>query len=154
MEAAGVGSPEPITITPIEFPDLAGTGTTGSMFGDADYGLAVSAMSDQQDAATTFALWLTTSEAGQQAVANTLNDIPALIGITPQWDQIDLVDSGRQLEALQAYTENAGAATQPRFASVSADLNSAFRDALIGVASGERTPEEALVALQDFQESQ
>jgi ABC-type glycerol-3-phosphate transport system substrate-binding protein len=154
MEAAGVGSPEPITITPIEFPDLAGTGTTGSMFGDADYGLAVSAMSDQQDAATIFALWLTTSEAGQQAVANTLNDIPALIGITPQWDQIDLVDPERQLEALQAYTENAGAATQPRFASVSADLNSAFRDALIGVASGERSPEEALAALQDFQESQ
>lgn len=154
MEAAGVGSPDPITVTPIEFPDLAGTGTTGSMFGDADYGLAVSAMSDQQEAATTFALWLTTSEAGQQAVANTLNDIPALIGITPQWDQIDLVDSARQLEALQAYTENAGAATQPRFASVSADLNSAFRDALIGVASGDRSVEEALQALQDFQQSQ
>ena len=53
MEAAGVGSPEPITITPIQFPDLAGTGNTGSMFGDADYGVAVSAASDQQDAATT-----------------------------------------------------------------------------------------------------
>ncbi len=154
MEAAGVGSPDPITITPVEFPDLAGTGTTGSMFGDADYGLAVSAKSDQQAAATTFALWLTTSEAGQQAVANTLNDIPALVGVTPQWDQIDLVDPDRQLEALQAYTEQAGAATQPRFASVSADLNSAFRDALIGVASGDQTPEQALKALQDFQASQ
>lgn len=148
MEAAGVGSPEPITITPIQFPDLAGTGNTGSMFGDADYGLAVSAASDQQDAATTFALWLGTSEGGQQAVANTLNNIPALKGIAPQWDQIDLVDPERQTEALQAYSEIAGQATQPRFASVSADLNATFRDALIGVASGDLSIDEALQLLQ------
>lgn len=148
MEAAGVGSPEPIAVAPIPFPDLAGTGSTGSMFGDADYGLAVSAKSDQQEAATTFALWLTTSDAGQQAVANTLNDIPALKGITPQWDQIDLVDPASQKELLQAYTEMAGAATQPRFASVSADLNSAFRDALIGVASGDVSIDDALAGLQ------
>lgn len=148
MEAAGVGDPTPIVITPIEFPDLAGTGETGSMFGDADYGLAVSAMSDQQAAATTFATWLTTSQAGQQAVANTLNDIPALKGVTPDWDQIDLVDPDAQKAALQEYTERAGAATQPRFASVSADLNSAFRDALIGVASGDVTIDDALANLQ------
>ncbi len=43
MEAAGVANPEPITITPADFPDLAGTGNTGALFGDADYGLAVSA---------------------------------------------------------------------------------------------------------------
>ncbi|WP_129338819.1 ABC transporter substrate-binding protein [Cellulomonas endophytica] len=153
MEAAGVADPEPITIVPVPFPDLAGTGETGTMFGDADYGLAVSAKSDQADAATTFALWLTTSEAGQQAVANTLNDIPALKGITPQWDQIDLVDPDRQLEALQAYTEGAGQATSPRFATVSADLNTAFKDALIGVASGDRTPEEALAGLQAVQDA-
>lgn len=154
MEAAGVGSPEPITITPIQFPDLAGTGNTGSMFGDADYGVAVSAASDQQDAATTFALWLGTSEAGQQAVANTLNNIPALKGIAPQWDQIDLVDPERQTEALQAYAEIAGQATQPRFASVSADLNSTFRDALIGVASGDVSIDEALALLQAQQDAE
>ena len=154
MEAAGVGSPEPITITPIQFPDLAGTGNTGSMFGDADYGVAVSAASDQQDAATTFALWLGTSEAGQQAVANTLNNIPALKGIAPQWDQIDLVDAERQTEALQAYSEIAGQATQPRFASVSAALNSTFRDALIGVASGDKSIDEALALLQAQQDAE
>ncbi len=154
MEAAGVGNPEPITITPIPFPDLAGTGNVGSMFGDADYGVAVSAASDQQEAATTFALWLGTSEAGQQAVANTLNNIPALKGIAPQWDQIDLVDPERQTEALQAYSELAGQATQPRFASVSADLNSTFRDALIGVASGDRSIEDALQLLQAQQDAE
>lgn len=154
MEAAGVGSPTPITLTPIPFPDLAGTGNTGSMFGDADYGLAVSAKSTKQAAATTFALWLTTSTAGQQAVANTLNDIPALKGITPQWDQIDLVNPDKQKAALQAYTESAGAATEPRFATVSADLNTAFRDALIGVASGDKTAAQALEGLEAVQKAQ
>ncbi|PVU84351.1 carbohydrate ABC transporter substrate-binding protein (plasmid) [Cellulomonas sp. WB94] len=154
MEAAGVGSPTPITLTPIPFPDLAGTGSTGSMFGDADYGLAVSARSTQQAAATTFALWLTTSEAGQQAVANTLNDIPALKGVTPQWDQIDLVNPDKQKAALQSYTEAAGAATEPRFATVSADLNTAFRDALIGVASGDKTVTQALEGLDAVQTAQ
>lgn len=148
MEAAGVSNPEPFTMIPIQFPDVAGTGNVGSMFGDADYGLAVSGKSDQQAAATTFALWLTTSEAGQQAVANTLNDIPSLKGVQPAWDDIDLVSPDAQLDALKEYTDVAGSSTQPRFATVSADLNTAFRDALIGVATGTVTPEDALASLQ------
>lgn len=147
MEAAGVSDPEPFTMLPIQFPDVAGTGNTGSMFGDADYGLAVSAKSDQQAAATTFALWLATSEAGQQSVANTLNNIPSLKGVQPQWDSIDLVNPEGQLAALQELTDIAGASTQPRFASVSADLNTAFRDALIGVATGDVSIEDALANL-------
>lgn len=148
MEAAGVGSPTPFTITPVPFPDLAGSGHTGGMFGDADYGLAVSAKSDQQEAATTFALWLTTSEAGQQALANTLNDIPALLGVAPQWDQIDLVNPDVQRDALEKYTEQAAAGTDSRFAQVPPDLNTAFRDSLIGVATGATTPEDAAATIQ------
>lgn len=148
MEAAGVSSPEPFTMIPIQFPDVAGTGNTAQMFGDADYGLAVSAKSDQQAAATTFTLWLATSEAGQQAVANTLNNIPSLKGVQPQWDQIDLVNPEAQLTELQGYTEIAAASTQPRFATVSAELNTAFRDALIGVATGEVEITQALENLQ------
>ena len=97
MEAAGISDPEPFTMLPIQFPDVADTGNVGLMFGDADYGLAVSAKSDQQAAATTFALWLATSEDGQQAIANTLNDIPSLKGVQPQWDDIDLVNPDGQL---------------------------------------------------------
>lgn len=154
MQAAGVGTPDPIVMTPIPFPDLAGTGHTGSMFGDADYGLAVSAKSGNKAAATAFATWLTTSQDGQQAVANTLNDIPALKGVTPKWDTIDLVDPAAQKDALQKYTEAAGQATEPRFATVTADVNTAFRDALIGVASGKSTPDQALQALQKVQDAQ
>jgi len=148
MEAAGVGSPTPFTLIPIQFPDVAGTGNTNLMFGDADYGLAVSAKSQHQEAATTFALWLTTSQAGQQAVANTLNDIPSLIGVQPEWGSIDLVNSDAQLAALKNLTDVAGAAPRPRFASVSADLNTAFRDALIGVASNDMSIPDAEAALQ------
>lgn len=154
MEAAGVSNPEPFTMLPIQFPDVANTGNVGNMFGDADYGLAVSGKSDQQAAATTFALWLATSEGGQQAVANTLNNIPSLKGVQPQWDSIDLVNSEGQLAALQELTDIAGASTQPRFASVSADLNTAFRDALIGVATGDVTIEQALDNLQAVVDAQ
>ena len=154
MEAAGVGSPTPFTLIPIQFPDVAGTGNTDLMFGDADYGLAVSAKSDQQEAATTFALWLTTSEAGQQAVANTLNDIPSLIGVQPEWESIDLVNPDGQLDALKELTDIAGAAPRPRFGSVSADLNSALRDTLIGVASDDMSIDDALAALQDVVDNQ
>lgn len=154
MEAAGVSNPEPFTMIPIQFPDVAGTGNTGNMFGDADYGLAISAQSDQQAAAKTFVTWLTTTEAGQQTVANTLNDIPSLLGIQPQWDEIDLVNPEVQLTALQEYTDVAAASTQPRFATVSADLNSAFRDALIGVATGDVTIDAALAGLQSVVDAQ
>ncbi len=153
MQAAGVGSPTPITITPVDFPDLAGTGKTGTYFGDADYGLAVSGKSTNQAAATTFALWLTTSQDGQQAVANTLNDVPALKGVTPQWDQISLVNPDKQKAALQAYTEKAGQGTEPRFGTVSADLNTAFQNALIGVASGSESAQDALSSLQSVVDS-
>ena len=60
--AAGVGSPKPFTMVAIPFPDVAGAGNPATMFGDADYGIAVSDKSSHQAAATTFATWLTTSK--------------------------------------------------------------------------------------------
>ncbi len=154
MEAAGVSNPEPFTILPIDFPDVAGTGNIGGYFGDADYGVAVSGMSQQQAAATTFATWLAASSAGQQAIADTLNDIPALEGVTPDWDAIDLVDPEVQREPLQTYTEQAGGSSVTRFADVSADLNSAYRDGLIGLIAGTVTIEEVLSALQAVVDSE
>ncbi len=153
MTAAGVTSPTPITIMPIPFPDLAGSGKTGTMFGDADYGLAVSAKSSQQEAAKAFAIWIATSQAGQQVVANTLNLIPALKGVGAQWDQINLVNPSKQLTALQAYQTTAVSSISQRLGDVSADLNTAFRDALIGMASGQKTADQALQGLQAVQDA-
>ena len=56
--------------------------------------------------------------------------------------------SSRLQSARTASTDIAGSATQPRFATVSADLNTAFQDALIGVATGAVSPEDALASLQ------
>jgi raffinose/stachyose/melibiose transport system substrate-binding protein len=153
MTAAGVSNPTPITIMPVPFPDLAGTGKTGTMFGDADYGLAVSAKSSQQEAAQAFATWIATSQEGQQVVANTLNLIPALKGVGAQWDQIDLVNPAKQLSALQDYQTKAVSSISQRLGNVSADLNTAFRDALIGVATGDQTPEQAVQILQAVQDA-
>ena len=153
MTAAGVANPTPITIMPAPFPDLAGTGKSGTMYGDADYGLAVSAKTSQQDAAKAFATWITTSQAGQQVVANSLNLIPALIGVGAQWDQIDLVNPTKQLTALQGYQTKAVSSVSQRLGNVSADLNTAFRDALIGVASGDKTADEAVQILQAVQDA-
>jgi ABC-type glycerol-3-phosphate transport system substrate-binding protein len=153
MTAAGVANPTPITILPIPFPDLAGTGSSGTMYGDADYGLAVSAKSSQQEAAKAFAVWIATSEPGQQVVANTLNLIPALKGVGAQWDQIDLVNPAKQLKPLQDYQTKAVSSISQRLGDVSADLNTAFRDALIGVATGQKTAEEAVQILQAVQDA-
>jgi ABC-type glycerol-3-phosphate transport system substrate-binding protein len=153
MTAAGVTNPTPITIMPIPFPDLAGSGKTGTMFGDADYGLAVSAKSSQQEAASAFAVWISTSQAGQQVVGNTLNLIPALKGVGAQWDQINLVNPSKQLTALQAYQTKAVSSISQRLGDVSADLNTAFRDALIGMATGQKTADQALQGLQAVQDA-
>ena len=59
---------------------MAGTGNTAALYGDADYGIAVNTKSSHQAAATKFAVWLGTSAAGQQVVANALDDIAGAEG--------------------------------------------------------------------------
>jgi len=78
ISAAGVAHPQNFTALPIPFPDVAGTGNTAALYGDSDYGIAVNTRSNNQAAATKFAVWLGTSTAGQQEVANALDDMPAL----------------------------------------------------------------------------
>jgi raffinose/stachyose/melibiose transport system substrate-binding protein len=153
MEAAG-STDEPFTMLPIDFPDIAGTGNTGSLFGDVDYGQGVSANSSNQDAATTFAVWMGTSEVGQQVIADSLNLIPALKSVTPNWDNIELVNPDVQAEPVKSLIERSSAVTDaPRFATINADMNVALQDALTRVADGTATPEEATADLQEAQES-
>lgn len=153
IEAAGVGNPEPFTVVPIQFPDVSGSGNVDSMFGDADYGFAVSAKSKNQAAATTFATWLALSEKGQQVIANSLNVVPSLIGVEPDWDEIDFVNPEVQKPAIQEYMTIAAASTEPRFATIQAGLNTAIQDALIAVVTEDMTVEEALAHIQSEAES-
>ena len=142
MEAAS-STDEPFTMIPIPFPDIAGTGHVGSMFGDLDYATAVSAKSSNIEAAITFATWLGTSQAGQQMIANTLNVVPSLKSATPDWDVIELVNPEKQNDAIKEYIENAmESEDNPRFAAISADMNELLQDVLSGVASAMLTPEQ------------
>jgi raffinose/stachyose/melibiose transport system substrate-binding protein len=148
ISAAGVSSPKDFTSLPIAFPDVAGTGHTGSLYGDADYGLAVNARSGNQAAATAFAVWLGTSKAGQEQVANALNDIASLKGIAPDWAQISLVNSSVQQPALSKLISDAVASSEPRLGTVSPNLQLAIGTASTTVAAGSATPAQAAATLQ------
>ena len=140
ISAAGVASPKNFTALPIAFPDVAGTGHTGALYGDSDYGLAVNAKSSNQAAATTFAVWLGTSTAGQEQVANALDDIAALKGIEPNWSNISLVNSSTQQAALSKLITNAVSSSEPRLGTVTPNLQLAIGVASTTVASGSATP--------------
>ncbi|MBV9446394.1 MAG: extracellular solute-binding protein [Streptosporangiaceae bacterium] len=148
ISAAGISSPKNFTALPIAFPDVAGTGHTGALYGDSDYGIAVNAKSGHQAAATTFAVWLGTSTAGQEQVANALDDIAALKGVQPNWSQINLVTPSVQQTALSKLITNAVASTEPRLATVSVNLQTAIGNATTTVASGSATPAQAAATLQ------
>jgi len=139
---------EPFTMIPIDFPDIAGTGNTGSMFGDLDYSTAVSATSKNIKAATTFAVWLGTSQNGQQMIADSLNVVPSLKSATPDWDNVKLVNPEKQNEKIKEYIENAmDSGDNPRFAGINADMNQTMMDVLAGVAGGTITPKDGAVQL-------
>lgn len=142
----------PFTMIPIDFPDVAGTGNTGSMFGDLDYATAVSATSGNVKAATTFAVWLGASQNGQQMIADSLNVVPSLKSATPDWDKVKLVNPEKQNDAVKAYIENAmETEDNPRFAAINADMNQAMMDVLAGVASGTMTPTDGAALLATTQ---
>src|SRR5262249_3164737 len=103
ISAAGVSGARTFTILPVAFPDVAGKGITSEMYGDADYGLAVYGKSKNRAAAETFVKWMTTSTTGQQVVADQLDDIPSLKGITPNSHQIQYVDPTAQTQLVADY---------------------------------------------------
>jgi raffinose/stachyose/melibiose transport system substrate-binding protein len=153
LKAAGVSGAKPFPIVPIQFPDVAQAGNTSEMFGDADYGLSISTKAKNKAAAETFVTWLTTSEAGQQAVADQLNDVPALKGIEPNFEEIKFVDPAIQEAPVKDLLAKVAPVTQPRFALLSQDLQDAIFQAATSTATGKATPEEAANTLQKAAEA-
>lgn len=148
IEAAGVANPEPFTMIPIPYPDVAGEGNTGILYKDPDLALGVSTSSDVQAAATTFVTWLTATEAGQELVANALDHNPALTAATADWDAIELVNPEVQQPALEELLEMSRATEQPRNRLLSADVAAAIENSSIAVLDGTMTPEEAATTVQ------
>jgi raffinose/stachyose/melibiose transport system substrate-binding protein len=144
-----VSNPVPFTAIPIPFPNVAGPGHQGGYyFGESDYGLAVNANSRVRNAALTFVTWMTTARAGQQLVANGLNDFPSLRGVTPDWNSIQLVDPSVQLPIISGLIDQTSHVIEPREAPLNAQMQQAIQVAATTVAAGQATPAQAAATLQ------
>jgi raffinose/stachyose/melibiose transport system substrate-binding protein len=153
LSAAGVSNAQPFPILPIAFPDVAGAGNTSEMYGDADFGLAVSTKSKSRAAAETFVKWMTTTTEGQQVIADQLDDLPALKSVEPNFNSIQLVDATSQTKAVQDLVTKVGSVNEPREALLSADVQTAILAAASSVATGKATPQEAADTLQKAAEA-
>jgi raffinose/stachyose/melibiose transport system substrate-binding protein len=148
QSAAGMSKPKPFVALPIQFPNVAGTTNTSAMYGDADWGLSVYTKSKNVPAAEKFVEWLTSSTAGQQSVANQLDDLPALRSISPDFNSIKLVDPKLQLGPIHSLIKQVGTVTEPRESALSADVQNAILTAAESVATGSATPQAAAQTLQ------
>ena len=153
LSAAGVSGAKPFPIVPIAFPDVAGAGNTSEMYGDADFGLAISTKTKARAASETFVKWMATSAEGQQAIADQLNDLPSVKGVTPDFDQIQLVDPATQKTPVQDLITKAGSITEPRESLLSSDVQNAILAAATSVATGKSTPDDATRTLQQAAEA-
>jgi raffinose/stachyose/melibiose transport system substrate-binding protein len=145
ISAAGVAKPKTFTALPISFPDVAGLGNPAILYGDSDYGLSLNKKSKNLAAAKTFALWLGTSKAGQQTVANTLNDIAVLNGVVAK--PTGLVNPSVQGPVIAQVIKQAQASTEPRELASGA-MNDAINTAATSVATGQATPKAAAATLE------
>jgi ABC-type glycerol-3-phosphate transport system substrate-binding protein len=126
------------------FPAVGDAGAPPSLFGGADYGLAVNSTSDAAEAAETMVAFFALDPAGAGLVAQSgfpsaLNGVPLVIS--------DLVDEAAQSAALEAMSADIAAMTTPREIPYP-ELRDTLGDALASVAAGTMTPEEAAAALQ------
>ncbi|HWH97240.1 MAG TPA: extracellular solute-binding protein [Pseudolysinimonas sp.] len=147
ISAAGVTDVEPFAMIPVLFPDMSGNGNPSPLNGDPDFGVAVNVKSSAIDAATTFAVWLSTNASAQQIVSDALNQIPSLVGTTPNWDAIDLVDADVQRPALEALLAATDKANDPRFSLTPAVVWDGVGAAFVGLQDGSLTPQTAAEAI-------
>lgn len=130
---------------PMAFPDVVGGAKeTGRIFGGPDVGWAVSAKSTKKNAAFTLVQWLTSSEAAQSMMAQSLQ--------TPALKSIPVPDTGLtapevQKPALANQAKQIGNLIGARQIS-NADVATALSQALSSVASGQMTSADAAKSVQ------
>jgi raffinose/stachyose/melibiose transport system substrate-binding protein len=150
MAAAG-NTGEPFVALPIPFPAAEAGGEQGGLFGNSGGGLAVSAKSKHQEAATTFATWLATDPDGQQIIADLMVNTPSLAGIHPDFDALGLVAPELQEPAIEWMIDEGVTVTETRQL-VDADLAEALGTALTTIAEGTVSPADAAQRLQEAAE--
>ncbi|MCO4239244.1 ABC transporter substrate-binding protein [Pseudarthrobacter sp. MDT3-28] len=149
LSGAGVPADTPkITIVPVPFPDVAGKGNPSTVFSDPDAAQAVNTKSKSRNAATTFALWLGGSKAGQQVVANNVDSIPTLNGVEAAWDSVQLVNPEVQTPLLREFAKETAESTEPRQLSLAAVHIQAVIDANQALLTGQRSPSQVAEDVQ------
>ncbi|WP_157768896.1 ABC transporter substrate-binding protein [Pseudarthrobacter sulfonivorans] len=149
LSGAGVPAETPkITIVPVPFPDVAGKGNPSTVFSDPDAAQAVNTKSKSRSAATTFALWLGGSKAGQQVVANNVDSIPTLKGVEAAWDSVQLVNPEVQTPLLREFAKETAESTEPRQQSLAAVHIQAVIDANQALLTGQRSPSQVAEDVQ------
>lgn len=148
ISGAGVANPKPFPIVPVPFPDVAGNGHGGALYGDSGRGVAIAKKSKNQAIADTFVGWLTATKAGQTVVANELDTVPALNGVSPDWAKVDMPDKAQQQPEIQKIYAQTATGNEAREALLLAGVQTAILNASTAVATGSATPEQAAQTLQ------
>lgn len=152
IQAAGAAVPAKLpTLVPIAFPNVGGH--VPGLFGDPDFGLAVNAKSKQQSAATTFALWVSSTKQGQQAVGNSLTETPVLLSVAPNWKTENLVNPSVQSPKLLHFASLFSKVTEPRQANMNAAIETALEAADQSVVNGTATPQQAAAKMEQAQQA-
>ncbi len=127
-------------------PAISDDATTSTAVGGVDFGYAITTNCDEVDAAW-IALESFCSGAGMQAIADDLNNLPAFKGIEP--DASELPET--IVEQYNSSAADLDSAMNQRIAEPTIDT--AWQNALMGLAAGEMTPEEVVQAVQDAQDA-
>lgn len=154
LQGAGVPTDtKKITILPAPFPDVAGKGNPSPMFADPDAGQSVNAKSKARNAAVTFALWLGHTKEGQQVVADNMDSFPTLSGVSPNFNNVQLVNPSLQRPALEDVSKRLLQSTEARSVGISAQVSQAIIDACQAAVSG-KSPSDAAAAIQSVADSE
>jgi raffinose/stachyose/melibiose transport system substrate-binding protein len=148
-----VAAPGPLVkgmagFTPFVFPALTDKGQVEATrgLGGADLLLSISKSSKHSaEAFTVIKDWC--SGVGAQVLINTLNDMPGFKGVNPEWDKVNFPSKKLQ-DVWNNCTKWMGNVVYARNLKDPA-VADALQNACSAVASGEKTPDEAMQMVQD-----
>ncbi|MCY3796162.1 MAG: extracellular solute-binding protein [Chloroflexi bacterium] len=132
---------------PFLFPDVTGEGQPTDLLGGIDVMMGVSRnTAHPEEACKVITDWI--SGAGAQALINTYNDLPAYIGLEPEY-----FGSERQKGIWELFTKEWLPTVKYARELKNSDVKQALENALAGVAAGEMTPAEGMQLLEDARDA-
>ncbi|MDR2374283.1 MAG: extracellular solute-binding protein [Bifidobacteriaceae bacterium] len=146
-KAAGISDPDPFVMMPMMTPNLGGE--KPGMVAEVEWGFAVNPKSKNIEAAEKFATWFTTTQEGQEVILKHLDiGLPALAGMGPNWDEIDLVDPDVQVPAYKDMYAAAAETSETRQLHLSQETANALVVAVQEALATKNTPEEIAAKVQ------